>query len=162
MLEQEIASIIQFILNKAGNPSPYYDEVPEGFLVPSVYFPAPEITSKGDTLTTYALSYIWFIKFFHKDTPLAHSLGLTALTALQGNRNRIPLIDEKGVKTGRLFHIKDSELKKIEGARGVTQLTVSWDSTRLYNNPEAEKMMGYDIDMYTREAYQDVIQHLKQ
>ena len=38
MLEKEVASIIKFILDSAGNPVPYYHNMPENFVVPSVYF----------------------------------------------------------------------------------------------------------------------------
>ena len=40
MLEKEVASIIKFILDSAGNPVPYYHNMPENFVVPSVYFPS--------------------------------------------------------------------------------------------------------------------------
>ena len=68
MLEQEIASAIKFILESAGRPTPYYHNVPQGFLVPAVYFPPPEIISAGDTLLTYSLEYSWYVKFFHRTT----------------------------------------------------------------------------------------------
>lgn len=160
MLEQEIASLIKYILNTAGNPSPYYYEVSEGFLVPSAYFPPPEIASNGGTLSTYTLSYTWFVKFFHKDTPLAHGVGLSVLTALQSNRNRVPLIAADGAETGKLFHIKDPSLKKIDGASGVSQLTLMWDSPRPYIDPQADKMAVYDLNMYTRSAYEDAVRGL--
>lgn len=85
MLEQEIASIMMFVLGRTGNPTPYYYEVPEGFLVPAVYFPVPEIVSRGDTFATYALEYNWYIKFFHSSTLLSHEMALTALTAIKEN-----------------------------------------------------------------------------
>lgn len=160
MLEQEIASIIKYVLNKAGSPSPYYDEVPEGFLVPAVYFPTPEISSKGDTLSTYALSYVWFIKLFHKDTPSAHMLGVNVLTALQSGHCRIPLITNDGTETARAFRLKDPSMKAIDGANGVVQLTLTWDSPRPYVSPEAQKMMVYDLDMYTRGAFDEAVRGL--
>jgi hypothetical protein len=42
-----------------------------------------EISNGGDTLNSYMLSYSWYIKFFHKDTPSAYSLGLAALNELR-------------------------------------------------------------------------------
>jgi|GEM_PF-370177 len=162
MLEQEIASIIKYILNIAGNPSPYYDEVPEGFLVPSVFFPPPEIMSGGGTLSTYTLSYTWFIKFFHSDTPSAQSLGLEVLAAMQRERNRIPRIDDTGHENGEIFHIKDPSLKKVDSARGVAQLTLSWDSPRPYSNPyaQAEKVASISLSMYTQSAYREAVRSL--
>ena len=47
MLEQEMASIIKFVLDRAGGPSPYYWNVPRHFCVPAAYFPTPEIDTGG-------------------------------------------------------------------------------------------------------------------
>ena len=35
MLEQDMASIIKFVLENAENPAPYYWNVPENFMVPA-------------------------------------------------------------------------------------------------------------------------------
>lgn len=40
-LEQEIASVIRFILDSLPGITPYYWDIPEGFVVPSVFFPQP-------------------------------------------------------------------------------------------------------------------------
>lgn len=158
MLEQEIASIIKFVLEKSGNPTPYYNEVPEGFLLPSVYFPVPEVSSSGDTLATYSLNFILFVKFFHIDVRRAYERGLSALTAIRAARNLIPLIDESGEKTGRGFRLKDPTLRKIDTTPGVVQLELSWDSPRPYNDPEAQKMMIYDLNFYGKSAYESAVE----
>lgn len=160
MLEQEIASIIMFTLEKSGNPTPYYDEVIEGFLLPSVYFPPPEVGSSGDTLATYALNYTLFVKFFHVDTRQAHENGLAVLTAIRAARNLVPLIDEDGKKTGRGFRLKDPSLKKVDGTPGVAQLELSWDSPRPYNATNAQKMMVYDLNMYGKSAYEAAVEQV--
>ena len=151
MLEQEIASAIKFILDSAGGPAPYYYEVPQDFLVPAVYFPKPEVMSGGDTLLTYALTYSWYIKFFHKDEPLAYELGFAALTALQYKKNVVPLIDETGALTGRGFRLKDPALKMLDRA---AQLTLVWDSPRPYYDEKYEKMQHYYADLHTKSAYE--------
>lgn len=160
MLEQEIASIMKFTLEKAGNPSPYYYKVPEGFLIPSVYFPVPEVTTRGDTFRTYALEYTWFIKFFGFDEARAQALAFTVLTAIKTGRNRIPLIGTDGKPTGQGFRLKDPTLKRLDGTPGVAQLGLSWDSPRPYDDPEAQKMMVYDLTMYGKNAYEAATQQL--
>lgn len=134
MLEQEIASIIKFTLDSAGNPAPYYNEVKEDFIVPSCYFPSPEIDSDGETLVTYRLRYSWFIKFFHKTTEEAYAMALRVLLAIKGARDRVPIIDTEGKTTGELLRLRDPSIKKIDS--GVYQLYISWDSRRPYNDPE--------------------------
>lgn len=63
-LEQEIASVIRFILDSVPGITPYYWDIPEGFVVPSVFFPQPELTPHGDTFASYAVEYDWYIRFF--------------------------------------------------------------------------------------------------
>ena len=123
MLEQEIASAIRFILDSTNEPTPYYHSIPEGFLVPAVYFPPPEIASGGDTLLTYSLEYSWYVKFFNKDTQSAEALAFTALVALKRRRNVVPLIDETGALAGRGFRMRDPSLKPLENA---AQLNLVW------------------------------------
>ena len=53
-LEQEIASVIRFILDSVPGITPYYWDIPEGFVVPSVFFPQPELTPLGDTFAPFA------------------------------------------------------------------------------------------------------------
>jgi len=157
MLEQEIASAIKFILDSADNPAPYYYEVSQDFIVPAVYFPQPEIDSRGDTLLTYALEYSWFIKFFHKDAQSAQALAFAALTAIQFQRNRIPLIDEDGKLTGRSFLVKDPLLKSISDA---AQLTLMWDSARPYYNKEYPVVQMFNASLYTKSAFDKAVSQI--
>jgi len=157
MLEQEIASAIKFILDSAGNPAPYYWNVPEDFTVPSVCFPTPEIVSGGDTLNSYNLNYSWYIKFFHVDTQSAHELAFAALTELLSKRNLIPLIDTEGEYIGRGFRAKDPEVRKIDD--GVVQLTLVWDSPRPYHRDPAVKMTKYKLNSYAKDAYNNALQN---
>ena len=140
MLNQEMASVIHYILGKIGEIKPYYNEIPEGFRLPAVYFPPPGISSRGDTLSSYALGYTWLIRFYHEDTPSAYNLGLPALEAIQGTRGLIPLIDETGADTGRCFRVNNPALHRTDGKIGLAQLELSWDSPRLYDERDYQKI----------------------
>lgn len=144
MLEQELASIIKFTLDKAGNPSPYYHKVPRNFNVPAVYFPTPEIDTGGETFVTYKMEYIWFIKIFHKSEQEAYAIGSSVLTAIKKNRNLIPLIRETGERTEENIRVKDPKLKGLED--GAFQLTLEWTSRRPYNSEETVKMQSYEVE----------------
>lgn len=148
MLEQEIASIIKFTLDSADNPAPYYNEVKKDFVVPSIYFPTPEIDSDGETFTTYRLGYSWFIKLFHKTTEGAYAMALKVLVALKGARNCVPIIGTDGNPTGEKLRIKDPTIKKLDS--GVYQLTIMWDSRRPYNDPEYLSSQGFTIEGWSK------------
>lgn len=143
MLEQEIASIIKFLLDKAENPSPYYHSVPKGFVVPAAYFPTPEITTGGDTLSTYSMSYTWFVLFFHKSSQEAYNIGLQVITEIRGKRNLIPLIDTKGREMKHFLRVDDPRLKVLDN--GAAQLQIDWTSRRPYNSEQSEKMRNFEI-----------------
>ena len=159
MLEQEIASAIKFILKNTENPAPYYYSVPQDFMVPAAYFPSPEVVSGGDTLTTYALDYSWFIKFFHKDTESAYELAHKALTTIKRMRCTIPLIDEAGESTGRSFRLSDPTLKPLDHA---AQLTIRWASRRPYYAVEAQKTKSFEINLHTKRAYTGAVSQISE
>lgn len=144
MLEQEVASIIKFTLDNAGNPAPYYEEIKKDFIVPSCYFPSPEIDTDGETLRTYRMRYSWFIKFFHTTTSGAYAMAAAVLDALKRARNLVPLIDTNGEETGEKLRIQDPSIKKIDS--GVYRLIIEWDSRRPYDLPEVEYMQEFYIN----------------
>ncbi len=135
-LEQEIASIMKFVLDRAGKPAPYYWEVPVHFAVPSAYFPMPEIDTGSETFLTYNMDYAWYIKIFHRTKEEAYSLGLTVVTAIRAARNLIPLIAEDGSETeGNWIRLNDPKLKILDDR--AAQLAVTWRSRRPYDDTAA-------------------------
>jgi len=155
MLDIEIASAMEFLIENSGNPSPYYWNIPQDFVVPAVFFPQPEIRSSGDTFSTYALEFSWFVKFFAKDTGAAHSLGFASLTALNRARGNISLIGEDGNPTGRTFRIDDPSLRIVDD--GAVQLTLMWDSRRPYHQEEYEQMAEFQAEIFVKSSFENAV-----
>lgn len=149
MLEQEMASIIKFVLDNAGGPAPYYWNVPEHFSVPAAYFPPPEIDTGGETFLTYYMDYAWYIKLFHKTGQGAYAMSHAVTTAIRAERNLIPLIAEDGSTIeGEWVRVNDPQLKVLDD--GAAQLTVTWRSRKPYNYVEPTKMQSFDLDVYMK------------
>ena len=148
MLEQEMASIIKFTLDTAGNPSPYYWEVPQHFSIPAAYYPTPEIVTGGETFLTYNMDYTWFIKFFHRSSQAAYALAFPILTAIRENRNLIPLITETGERAEGNVRVKDPTIKVLDN--GAAQLTIEWRSRRPYKDDGAGKMQTYEVGNWNK------------
>ena len=149
MLEQEMASIIKFVLDKAGGPAPYYWNVPQNFSVPAAYFPTPEIDTGGETFLTYYMDYVWFIKLFHATAQGADRLGPPVISAIRAERNLIPLIAEDGSEiAGSWVRVNDPQLKVLDD--GAAQLTISWRSRRPYSDTTAEKerAQSFHVDVF--------------
>lgn len=155
MLEQEIASVIKWLLDATGNPHPYYWNVPQSFAVPAAYFPPPEIDTGGETLASYNMDYVMFVKFFSNTTQEAYALGLAAVTNTRAAHNLVPLIGEDGERAGRGIRINDPALKTLDD--GAAQLTLSWRSRRPYNGEDAQKVMTIDLSMYGKQYTQTAI-----
>lgn len=149
MIEQEMASIIKFVLDRAGDPSPYYWNVPQHFAVPAAYFPTPEIDTGGETFLTYYMDYVWYIKLFHRNGQEAYSLGNAVATAIRAVRNLIPLIAEDGNEVEESWvRVNDPKLKLLDD--GAAQLTITWRSRRPYKDTEEGVMrsQAFNVDVF--------------
>lgn len=136
MLEKEFAAVIRVILDSAGSPAPYYHNIPESFIVPSVFFPSPEIEFKPDTLSSYGSEYILYVNFFHSTTELAYELAMLVYHDIVRRRRLIPLIDSNEKKTGELMRINNINVKKVDEC--AYQLQLDWISRTPYTCEEAE------------------------
>lgn len=148
MLERDTASIIKFVLDQAGNPSPYYWKIPRSFMVPSVYFPTPEIITGTDTLTTYSMEYVFGIMFFHKTSEKAYWLALQVLTAIRARRNMLAVVDTSGNETKEILRVDDPKLKMPDN--GAAQLEITWTSRRPYGTETATKTQTYHIGQWDK------------
>jgi hypothetical protein len=146
-----MASIIKFVLTRAGELPPYYWNVPQHFTIPSAYFPPPEIDTGGETLCTYSMDFSWYIKLFHQTAQGAYSIGNMIVTAIRGVRNLIPLIAEDGREiVGNFVRVSDPKLKMLDD--GAAQLTINWRSRRLYNDALEEKnrAQSFSFDVFMK------------
>ena len=151
MLNDEIASYAKYIIEKSGGPSPYYMEVPQDFVVPAVYFPQPEISSFPHTLSGYAIEYAWYVKFFAADSPNAMKMAYDALSAVQEQRNAIPLVNEQGMETGGILRVKEPVARVV--GEGVAQLYLRWESHWLYDAADVEKVTDIFVETHLKNAY---------
>ncbi len=148
-MEQELASIEKFVLEAAGSPQPYYWNMPEGFAYPAIYFPVPEITSGGETFSTYNLLYRWYIVCFASTREDAYDLAFAALTSIRASRNLIPLVDEDGELTGKGLRLYDPTCKVIDDC--AAQLAISFTSRRPYNRETVEKTVTFHTTITPKE-----------
>ena len=148
--EQEAASVMRYVLEAAGNPAPYYHNVPERFQVPSVFFPTPEVTTGPDTLLSYYVDFLWHIKFFARTAEDAYAKGMRTLTAIQAGRRLVPLIDPEGNATGERLRLYDPALKAIDAPAGLgtAQLSVSWRSRRPYDRAAVMMMARFHLYLH--------------
>ena len=151
MLEHEMASIIKYVLDRAGGPSPYYWNVPRHFSIPAAYFPTPELDTGGETFLTYWTDFVWYIKLFHRTGQGAYSAGSAVLQAIRAGRNLIPLIAQDGSEIeGEWVRVNDPKLKVLDD--GAAQLTMSWRSRRPYNDTTeaVDRAQAFSLDVFMK------------
>lgn len=142
MLEQEIASIIKFILDSTGNPTPYYYRVPQSFTLPAVYFPQPELTTGKGTLSDYSAEYYWAITFFDLSTEKAYEMARTAFLALNAGRSWVPLVDTDGNTTGQAIRLENLKLRPTDEC--AAELSFGFKSYRQYDRDEPSLMQSFE------------------
>ena len=150
LIEQEIASIMHFLLDAAGNPNPYYYSVPEQFKTPAVHFPSPEITTGGETFRTYRMEFAWFITFHDETTEAAYALAHKALTAIMRSRMLLPLIAEDGTKDKGYVRIVTASAKPVDV--GVCQLYITFVSRRPYDAEAAASAENFVLNLFSKSS----------
>lgn len=143
MLQDELGSIMKYFYNI--NPVTIYtDTMPQGFKLPSMYFPVPIVLSSGDSLSTYKNSYQMFIKFFGKTTREAFQEAQKAAESLKKARMIIPYLNPDGSFSGGYLRLNKGQVKELE--EKVVQLTLDWDSRYPYDREVYEKMGQFFLD----------------
>ena len=132
MLEQEVASIISYILDRSKLEHYYVDTIPESFSYPAVYFPAPELDTSYSTLSAYSVYYRMAVRFFDVKNQSAYHLAQKVINALIAERNRIPLLDIYGSKIGAFFKVNRTDVKRID--IGVYGFNIEWESIRKFDD----------------------------
>lgn len=143
MLEKEMASIARFIIESAGNPKPYFNEIMKDFVVPSIYFPPAEVRSSVFSLDSYEVGYSWFIKFFAQDKIGAYEKARVVMEQILKRRQNIPLYDIEGNVTGEKLRVKNPKIKALEDA--AYQLMIEWDVVRGYEAEIIPKMKQFKV-----------------
>ena len=149
MIDQEIASIIKFVLGAAPQGvAPYYYRMKEDFAVPGIFFPPPEFEAHGDTLASYRFEFAWYIPIFAKDDAGAYAIAPAVANTLMARRRLVPLVGEDGNATGEGLRMDDPEVESIDrdGVGGTAQLTLHWSSRRPYDAEEAQKMVEFTLN----------------
>lgn len=144
MLEQEMAGIAKAVLEAANNPTPYYNKILEDFIVPSIYFPPAEVSSSVFSLSSYCVSYLWFIKVFAIDKNEAFTMARVIMETILKKRCLVSLMNLDGSPTNESLRINTPSIKGLEG--DAYQLTVEWDVVRRYEEEIAPKMQAYEVE----------------
>lgn len=150
MIEQEIGSIAKYMYDVSGIENIYFDEVPQNFKRPSLYFPTPIQIQRGDTVNTYAYMNSLFVKVFDKKTKESYGKAAAIVSSISRNRNLIPLFKEDGTQENKGIRIKKVSTKKLD--IGTIQIELQWDSVFAYTEETYVKVQRFYFDMKEKEG----------
>lgn len=149
MIEREVASVIRFILDNAGEINPYYNSVPENFLVPAVFFPPPEVNDRADTLYSYGATYLWPITFHASTSEEAYAVALSVFHAIKRARSRVPYIHDDGSLDERGMKLDSASVKPVDEC--VAQLLITFTARKGLTDDEIKKKMtGWVANITTK------------
>lgn len=123
-LEQSIASVVRYILdNDVEGSKAYFDEIPDSYYSPSIYFPVPYVEGQQVTLRSY-LNTITFVAWFQARTDWeAEARAAKVGDALMLDRLHIPILNKDGTETGQSIAVDQPQQRKIE--EGIVSLTIT-------------------------------------
>lgn len=142
MLEQEIAALVHFL--EPLHLKLYFGELPQGFAIPSAYFPPPEVEGGQFSVSTYENVFTVFVKVFDRTSLESYDMASRIVKAIQSRRKLIPLYDEEGKLTGKNFRIIELGAKNIDA--GITQVHMSWKTHAAYDQETYAKAARFFYD----------------
>ena len=102
----------------------YFDEIPQDFIVPCIYFPPPEVVGGAYSSSAYKSTFTMFAKVFSKTSLEASKYVSEILQSISKLKNKVALVDESGNKTGVYLRLENLKSNKVDD--GVYQIEFTW------------------------------------
>lgn len=155
-LGQCLASAVSYIQDHSSiEAPPYFDEIPEAFVVPSIYFPVPRVICKKVTLASFCFTVMVNCQFMAVDQWEAYQYAADVRDHLLVDHCAIPILKKDGLPEGNYMRITEPEIRNID--RRSVQL--SFDLKQYVSFAETEEMKAEDIKftgILKREDLQEV------
>lgn len=123
----------------------YTEEVPQNFVVPSIFVPIPSIFNGNDTNMTFNKTFSLSVKLFHESSSKAFSEAERITNAVSSGRDLIPIVDVTGNKTSQFIRVNRIEARESDG--GVAIIVVNWNSNYFYDRETWPALQ--DIQMHS-------------
>ena len=140
-LEQSIGSVVRYIKDRDGESiKAYFDEVPEGYAVPSLYFPVPYIECRKVSLRSFRISIMMEVWVMDRSNWEAEKRAAALRDSLLLDDLVIPVRALDGKLTGKSIRTLEPTQRKID--TGVVSLNFT---VREYIHAEASAVKAEHI-----------------
>lgn len=144
ILEQILASAVRYIQeNDVEGTKLYFDEIPENFYVPSVYFPVPQTSGRKATLSSYCVTVTVNCWMMARTDWEANARALNIRDSLMLDGCAVPIVKEDGNRTGKCFRTGEPEVRRID--EGIVQVSFPVKSYFMPKAPQATRMQNLYI-----------------
>ena len=124
-LEQSIGSVVKYIIERDSESIiAYFEDLPDEFAVPSLYFPVPYIESQKVTLRSYVNRISFEVWVFDRSNWEAESRAACLRDALMLDGLVIPILNKDGSVTGKGLRIMEPTQRKQEKGLVILTFTV--------------------------------------
>lgn len=122
MLEQCLGSAVRYIQDNAGEyEALYFDDLPENFMVPSIYFPVPKTSSRKVTFQTYLTTIYMEAWFMASADWIAYANASNVRDCLVLNDCAFNIVEKDGKALGKGIRVDNIEVDPI--GTGVVKLS---------------------------------------
>ncbi|MDG0768191.1 phage tail terminator family protein [Bacillus halotolerans] len=140
-MNQEVGSIMG-CLYKLYPVQVYEKEIPQDFVVPSLYIPPASTVDGVDTVSTFQKSYVLNVKLFHENAQEAHNEAERIADTLRSKRGLIPLIRESGEDTGDFIRLTRIETRISDD---YASIVLNWTSRYWYEREQHPSLENFDF-----------------
>ena len=126
IFEQVLASAVKYVQENCKEElNFYFDEIPENFLVPALYFPVPQVISKKVTLASYASTLFLEVWFLAKEEWKAYSYARNVQESILQAECMLPIVKKDGTKEDWSLRVTEPEVQKIDQRTGLGQKLIN-------------------------------------
>lgn len=143
-LEQYLASAVRYIqLRSDVSPVLYFDNIPENFAVPSIYFPVPRTSSRRVTLQTYLTTIRMEAWFMASSDWLAYAAAAHIRDCILLDGCAIEIMEKDGTPTGKGMRVTEPEISRVD--EGIQKL--SFELKHYLSKKEIEVVKASNINI---------------
>lgn len=129
-MNQYESSLARVCMECSGISVLYEDNVPENFVVPSLYFPTAETSSAVGTLNSYQTKYAVYAKVFAYTKREAGELAEKIVKGIMQRNCRLPVYNKDGTDSGTVIKLEAPDSRIVD--EGMAQVTLSYKIIRAF------------------------------
>ncbi len=144
-LEQSLASIVRYLQNHTKFETDIlFDEIPENFAVPTLYFQTPRSKSRKATLSAWETTFTMRCWFMCLSSQEAYLYAASARDSILLDNCVIPIMEKDGTLAGGGVRVSDLEVSNINA--GVEQLTLSFRDYFIPDKDRSVKIQKFSFN----------------